>query len=210
MRKWHSFRFRFHWPENEHPKWWVDIFVLDTLIRDVISQYGNKTKLWRFHRRAARDKSGHQLTLLCYTEQENSAAINDFIRASKSLEALNNQGLLIEYLHREGGANIEDSSDTGWPPEIQKSWPYFILGVSKMLLELIDSIRKNIASNLNLHPPFEELTDIERLYKKVNETLTILWQEKGSHVYFHHINALFGYAPLLAQPRNLAGILASF
>jgi len=210
MNKWHNFRFRMHWPTNEHPKWWIDLFIVDSIIRETISSYRNKIELWRFHRRAARDQSGHQLTLLCYTTQEDSVSMNDVIQKTESFEILNKHGLLREYLHYEGGPNIEDSSDKNWPKEIQKSWPYFIAGVSEMLLELIDTIKKNVAENLSLNPPFKELTDIERVYFKVNKRLTILWQQEGSHAFFHHINALFGYVPLLAQPRNFAGILASF
>ena len=210
MNKWHNFRFRMQWPENENPKWWLDLFVVDSLFREVLSNYREKIALWRFHRRAARDNSGHQLTLICYMTKEDLVLINDVIQKSKTLEILNNNGLLREFSHKEGGPNIKDSSDGTWSIEIQRSWPYFICGVSDMLLEMIDTIRESVADNLNLHLPLEELNDIERLYIKVNERLTTLWQQEGSHAYFHHINALFGYAPLLAQPRNLAGILASF
>ncbi len=210
MNKWHNFRFRMQWPENENPKLWLDLFVVDTLIREVLSSHRKKIKLWRFHRRAARDNSGHQLSLICYLAQEDSVLINDDIQKSNTLEILKTNGFLREFLHQEDGSDIKDSSDGTWSIEIQKSWPYFIAGVSDMLLEMIDTIRKSVADNLSLHPPLDEAKDIERLYTKVNERLTTLWQHEGSHAYFHHINALFGYAPLLAQPRNLTAILTSF
>ena len=210
MRIWHNFRFRMQWPENENPKWWLDLFVMDSLFREILSKHRDKIGLWRFHRRAARDNSGHQLTLLCYMTKEDSVLINDFVQESKTFEILNNNGLLREFHNEEDGPNIEDSSDGNWSIEIQKSWPYFIAGVSDTLVEMIEIIRVSVADNLSINPPFEEPNDIERLYIKVNERLTALWQNEGSHAYFHHINALFGYAPLLAQPRNIAGILASF
>jgi len=210
MKIWHNFRFRMHWPDNENPKWWLDLFVVDSLFREILTNNREKIDLWRFHRRAARDNSGHQLTLLCYMTKENSKLINDVIQKSSTLRILNGNGNLREFLYEEGGNNIENSSDGNWPIEIQKSWPYFIDGVSEMLLEMIDVIRTAVAEGLDLHPPLEDPNDIERLYIKVNERLISLWQNEGSHAFFHHINALFGYAPLLAQPRNLAGILASF
>ena len=210
MKIWHNFRFRLHWPDNENPKWWLDLFVVDSLFREILSSHREKIDLWRFHRRAARDNSGHQLTLLCYMTKENSKLINDVIQKSSTLRILNDNGNLREFLYEEGGDNIENSSDGKWPIEIQKSWPYFIDGVSEMLLEMIDVIRTAVADGLGLHRPLEDPNDIERLYIKVNERLISLWQNEGSHAFFHHINALFGYAPLLAQPRDLAGILASF
>jgi len=210
MKMWHNFCFRLNWPDNENPKWWLDIFVMDSLFREILTNYRKEIDLWRFHRRAARDDSGHQLTLFCYMSKDNSKLINDFVRNSSTLRVLNNNGNLKQYLYEEGGNNIENSSDGNWSIEIRKSWPYFIDGVSEMLLEMINLIRTGVANGLGLNPPLEDRNDIERLYTKVNERLISLWQNEGSHAFFHHMNALFGYAPLLAQPRNLVGILASF
>lgn len=86
MRIWHNFRFRMQWPENENPKWWLDLFVMDSLFREILSKHRDKIGLWRFHRRAARDNSGHQLTLLCYMTKEDSVLINDFVQESKTFE----------------------------------------------------------------------------------------------------------------------------
>jgi hypothetical protein len=210
MKIWHKFYFRMNWPDNEKPKWWLDLFVVDSLFREILSSNRERIGLWRFHRRAIKDNSGHQLTLLCYMTKEDSKLINDVIQKSSTLKILIDNGQLREFSYEEGGKNIEDSSDGNWSIEIQKSWPYFIDGVSEMLLEMIDVIRMDVAEDLGLHPPLQDPSDIERLYIKVNERLISLWQNEGSHAFFHHINALFGYAPLLAQPRNLAGILASF
>lgn len=210
MKIWHNFRFRMNWPDNESPKWWLDLFIVDSLFREILSSNREKIYLWRFHRRAAKDNSGHQLTLLCYMTKEDSGLINDIIQKSSTLNILTDNGHLKEFLYEEGGKDIENSSDGNWSIEIQKSWPYFIDGVSKMLLDMIDLIRISVADSLGLHPPLQNPDDIERLYFKVNERLISLWQKEGSHAFFHHINALFGYVPLLAQPRNLAGILASF
>jgi hypothetical protein len=142
--------------------------------------------------------------------KEDSGLINDVIQKSSTLKILKDNGNLKEFLYKEGDKNIENSSDSNWSIEIQKSWPYFINGVSEMLLEMIGLIRISVADGLGIHPPFQDPNDIERLYIKVNERLISLWQNEGSHAFFHHINVLFGYVPLLAQPRNLVGILTSF
>jgi len=206
MKIWHKYYFRMNWPDNENPKWWLDLFVVDNLFREILSIHRDKIDLWRFHRRAKKDNAGHELTLYCYMTKEDSVLINDYIQKSRTLKILKNNEYLREYFYEENGKNIDDSSEKNWSFEIQKSWPYFIEGVSEMLLEMINVIRVPVAVSLGLHPPFEEPNDIERLYIKVNERLTILWQNEGSYAFFHHINALFGYVPLLAQPR----ILASF
>jgi hypothetical protein len=210
MKIWHSFRFRMNLPDNENPKWWLDLFVVDTLFRKILSSNREKINLWRFHRRAAKDNSGHQLTLLLYMNKEDSALIDDVIQKSSTLKILKDNKHLREFLYEEGGKNIENSSDGHWSIEIKKSWPYFINGVSEMLLEMTYLIRISVAESLGLHPPLQDPNDIERLYIKVNERLISLWQNEGGHAFLHHINALFGYVPLLAQPKNLAGILTSF
>lgn len=210
MEKWHKFCFRMNWPDNESPKWWLDLFVVDRLFREILSSNRERISLWRFHRRAGKDNSGHQLTLFCYMSEEDSKLINNVIQKSSTLKILKDKGYLRDFLYEEGGKDIENSSDGTWSIEIQKSWPYFIEGVSEMLLVIIDVIRISVADDLGFHTPLEDPNDIERLYTKVNERLISLWQSEGSHAFFHHINALFGYTPLLAQPRNLAGFLDSF
>jgi hypothetical protein len=37
----------------------------------------------------------------------------------------------------------------------------------------------------------------------VDERVTTLWRDHGQHVYLHHLNALFGYQPLVIRETNL-------
>jgi hypothetical protein len=37
----------------------------------------------------------------------------------------------------------------------------------------------------------------------VNDRVSALWRGHGQHVYLHHLNALFGYAPLVIRETNL-------
>lgn len=206
MNKWHNFRLRIITLENQPPRWWVDIFIIDTIVRDVISEIGSAVSLWRVHRRVARDEAGHQLTLWCYTTDSIAKTIDKLVKQHKSFNILQDNNLLRRYIHEQTGSKIEEASDGNWPKELQKSWPYYIKGVSEMLLDLIEQIRLQ-SNSIDTQADFAL---IESFYIDLNERLMLLWQQQGSHAFFHHINALFGYVPLVAKPRNISGILASF
>ena len=89
--------------------------------------------------------------------------------------------------------DIEDTSDKNWPVSIQKAWPYYIMGVSQMWLNLITQVADD---NLKSEP-HSSVKEIETFYSQVNETVTDLWQKQGRHAFMHHLNALFGYEPLI-------------
>ena len=40
-------------------------------------------------------------------------------------------------------------------------------------------------------------------YQEVNASVTGLWEKEGRHAYLHHLNALFGYRPLVVLERRL-------
>lgn len=211
MSRWQNFRFRIHTPENENPKWWTDIFIIDTIVRDILSANGDEITLWRVHRRSARDNTGHQLTFHCYMDDALVSSISDAITQSEAFDFLRNHQLLREYLHDQAQSeNIEDTSDGSWSVELRKSWPYYIHGVSLMLLDLIGQIKTRVASDIPSISSSTALAEVESFYVGLNGKLTVVWQQEGSHAFFHHINALFGYVPLIAQIRSLSGVLATF
>jgi len=76
-----------------------------------------------------------------------------------------------------------------------------------MLLNLIGALNKYIKPDIN---KTSNISEIEKFYIELEKRLTEIWQRHGSHAFFHHINAIFGYVPLLAKPRSFDGILASF
>jgi hypothetical protein len=92
---------------------------------------------------------------------------------------------------------IADTSDAAWPPEIQASWPWFIMGVSQTWLSLIKQVT---AEQPIQEPSPEALLDY---YASVNDRVTALWRDYGQHAYLHHLNALFGYEPLVIRETNL-------
>jgi len=204
MNKWWHFRFRINWPENQ--LWqWIDIFIFDTIVRQILMENRKKISLWRVHRRAKRDQEGHQFTFLCYSQDKTAQLINKKIISSSTLIKLKNAKLLEKYFWEEeereknNKTNIEDTSDKDWPIEIQRSWPFFIMGVSEMLLKLIEQIKENTQLP-DLSIP---INSIESYYIKLNDKLSNIWLNNGQHAFFHHINALFGYVPLLVKPRSV-------
>lgn len=200
MNHWHAFYFRMVTPPGEEPKWWVDIFLLDTLVRDVVSAERSALVLWRVHRRFGQDSAGHEFLLQCYTTDQAAQEIDDLLRQHTSRLLLQDNGILEDYHHEKRGAEIESISQPEWPVHLQKSWPYFIHGASQMLLNLTEQVRVEA----NPGGILTRLTEAESLYIRLNNELAHIWQQWGSHAFFHHINELFGYVPVIARPSILA------
>lgn len=211
MNKWYGFNFRIIRPENEKPRTWIDIFIIDKIIREVICKKKVDIQLWRIHRRWKNDGSGHEFTLDCFTKEQTANSIEKLIRESEPFKILQENSLLADDLNKvPNGKNIHDiavdESTRGWPMELKKSWPYYIQGCCEMLLYLIESLNNKIQNDVDK----KDISKIESFYTELNNRLNIIWQHHGSHAFFHHLNAIFGYAPLLAEPRSFDGILASF
>ncbi|MGB0712382.1 MAG: hypothetical protein ACPGUC_02370, partial [Gammaproteobacteria bacterium] len=55
---WWYAKFRFHWPEDQDtPDWLLDGMVAREVVAPILAAHGDDIRLWRFHRRAARDAS---------------------------------------------------------------------------------------------------------------------------------------------------------
>ena len=101
----------------------------------------------------------------------------------------------------EKGGLVEATSDPRWSPELQRSWPYFIMGASQTWLRLIDEYARQAPPAGEAQPVDETLA----LYEQVDRAVTRTWQQEGHHAFLHHLNALFGYAPIdvgEASPRR--------
>jgi hypothetical protein len=88
---------------------------------------------------------------------------------------------------------IGDTSDQNWSPEMQVAWPWFIMGVSQLWLELIREIGKQ--EGLPEEP--------KARYAAIEKTLNNLWREEGGHSLLHHLSAVFGYRELAVTQREL-------
>ena len=214
MNKWQNFNFKINWAENTQPKWWVDIYLVDLVVRTVVENFKKDITLWRIHRRALRDKSGHELALICFCEQSVANKIHNFIFTNKFLEVAVGFGLIDKFTWEEKSKNnklnINDLSDKAWPPALQKSWPYFICGTSEMFLELIEQVKITLALEKLDIEKLSSLYIAENYFSRLNNTLLSIWKIHGSHAYFHHLNSIFGYAPMIVQLNNIQPFIASF
>lgn len=192
---WWYARFEMDWDEEKPPDFSQNLIIAHEVVAPMLVRYSDEIVLWRFHRRAARDEAGHQFSFIFYAAPAAAQNIFNEIRASTLVEDLLNSGDLIELRlddpSRPQKASIAATSDSNWPETIQNSWPYFIMGVSLMWLDLLEQLVD--PGRISSLQGISERLDY---YKDANEELTDLWKQTGRHALFHHINAIYGYEPL--------------
>ena len=200
---WWSARFRMYWPPEEEPFWHTDLLIAHKIVAPVLLQYKDRIRIWRFHRRAVRDEAGHQFSFIFYASAETAYQVLDMLRANALLTEMAYSGRIIEEVYdnpdRIAKPRIKDTSDPSWPALIQKSWPYYIKGVSQMWLNLIT---ETVADMPAADDPLS-LDEYEEFYKEVNATITSLWENNGRHAFLHHLNALFGYEPVTFYEKRM-------
>ena len=189
------------WDPEQTPDWYLDALLADQVYAPALSDAGSAISLWRFHRRAADDETGHRFSLLAYTNAVSADILYRQIREASVLQWLESDGRItsvsMSKVERPELPSVARSSDPAWPAEIQASWPWFIMGVSQTWLSLI----REVAAEQPLAEPSP--TMLVDYYRGVDERVTALWRDYGQHVYLHHLNALFGYQLLIIQETNL-------
>jgi hypothetical protein len=193
---WWYMRFRLSWPEGAEPAWHRDLLLADQVIRPTLADNRDAIALWRFHRRAARDGAGHQFSFIFRSSPATAARIYAEIRRNPALVRLHRSGAVtsvaFDDLSKITRPRIADTSDTAWSPQMQAAWPAFIMGVSQLWLELIEQIGRD-----------EQLTrSLDARYRAIDTRVDDLWQREGSHALLHHLNALFGYRPVIVTTRG--------
>ncbi|HRF45313.1 MAG TPA: hypothetical protein PLD30_13915 [Candidatus Competibacteraceae bacterium] len=188
---WWYVRFRLAWPEEEEPLWWPDLLLADRVAGPVLDAEGEAIHLWRFHRRAARDDAGRQFSFIFRALPATARRVNARIAADPLLIHLQETGVVqkVSYddpsqLQRPG---IGDTSDKNWSPEMQMAWPYFILGVSRLWLELIRELERR----------GEWPEELLARYAAVEKALNEHWRDEGGHALLHHLSGVFGYRELV-------------
>ena len=198
---WWSIAFIMDWDREQEPDWHLDALLADQVSAPALADRRTHVGLWRFHRRAAYDGTGHQFSLLVYTDEQTADGLYGHVRENSVLRWLESDeridSVTLTRMRAPEPPSITDSSDVAWPPEIQASWPWYIMGVSQTWLSLIDQVKAET--------PFEDSSTSALLdyYRTVNDRVSALWRMHGQHVYLHHLNALFGYAPLVIRETNL-------
>jgi hypothetical protein len=193
---WWYARFQMEWPENEDPMWQTDLILAHNVLSPIIARHRRTIGLWRFHRRALRDQAGHQFTFIFYASPQVARQVFDQVKSDPFLDEMKAAGILkqdhyddMTFVTR---PHVEDTSDRRWSLPVQRSWPYYIMGVSEMWLHMI---QETVELNPSEVKP-QSLQDYLAFYRKVEESITKAWKREGSHAYLHHLNAIFGYEPL--------------
>ena len=191
---WWRCNFQIVWPDNEEINWGMDLLLAHAVVSPVLEKRGEDISYWRFHRRAARDNSGHQFSLLFYSTPDTASLVMSDIAESRLLQDAYDADLIKKVIFDDPAhplqPGIGDASDPHWSPALQRNWPSFIMGTSALWLGLIAEFMEDSP---------EELTDIHLLleqYREVDGKITQTWRTEGQHALLHHLNAVFGYQPL--------------
>ena len=204
-RAWWQLRFKLIWPEDEYPDFSTHLLIAEQLLLPAITAHEQRLALWRFHRRASRDAAGNQFSLIFYTDEATAAQINDEISMNPLTLWLIDNAMIEKtdfnkHTQHELGL-LEQTSDSEWPIEIQRSWPYFIMGASQSWLMLVQETSQEVGLEDTVSH-----SDLITHYQQVDQAVNAQWAEYGQHAYLHHLNAVFGYQPL----RIRGSIMRSF
>lgn len=179
------------------PNWYLGSLIADQIVAPVIKQQGDGIFLWRFHRRAGADATGHQFSFIFYSDQAKADEVVAQIQASPVLAQLHEAQLLHDVVYPNTDTInkplISDTADARWPEEIKSTWPLFIMGASQMWLMQLETI----ADAHEDAQPEMTLDEMLELYEDVQATMDEMWQEKARHAYFHHMNGLYAYEKVL-------------
>lgn len=200
---WHRVRFRIHMNPGETPKWSLDALVAHRIVAPALARERSAIVLWRFHRRAYADATGHSLSFITYAPRAHNAALCRALEADPLAADMIRDGLLdkveCEAFPASAERLVEGTSDSSWSPAVQRAWPYYIMGVSEMWLRLIDEHARQLAAT---SPPATTLGGTAAFYDSVNHALTQAWRVEGEHALLHHLNGLFGYEPIVITERR--------
>jgi hypothetical protein len=194
---WWAYRFKVFWPRGEEADLAVDLLLAHAVVEPVLREYESKIIYWRFHRRAASDATGHQFSFFFYADPATAAQVLRKIGDSKPLsEAL--AANLVERAvaddpTRPTRPRVEDLSDPSWSPMLQHNWPAFIMGVSALWLGLIDEAVAEVPADSG------EIRALMEHYRQADDRVSLIWYKEGQHAFLHHLNAIFGYKPMLIR-----------
>jgi len=195
--RWRAVRFQNGWPEGASAEWYIDALIAHRVVAPILERYRNQIPLWRFHRRAARDKAGHLFSFIFYTDSVSAQRVIDAVQNDSLVTEMLQAGSIVRVFADGNGQitkpGIGDTSDQNWSPIVRNTWPYFIMGVSKTWLEMIaaEADRRQLSA---------ESASIENLmaqYRNIDNKVRQAWQSEGHHAFLHHLNAVFGYAPVI-------------
>jgi hypothetical protein len=180
-------------PDGEAIRWHIGTLLAGEVIAPVFDTHYRDIRIWRIHRRAARDEAGHVFSFIFYATPAGAQRIYRTIAGNPVLSRLREDGQLtrvqfddVRILSRPG---IGDTSDANWLPLIQQTWPALIMGASRMWLDMVSVLAAQQPAEL----------DLEQRYLAVNKEIGRIWAEQGQHAMLHHLSAIYAYEPLLIR-----------
>lgn len=196
---WWQIAFGIARPDPDETQWHLDLLLAHQVIVPVLVAHESHLIAWRFHRRAVNDDTGHRFSFIFYAHRAIAEQVYAGVQKDPMLALLKQAGKVRTDSYADtatiGRPLISDTSDPSWSPEIQAAWPIYINGVSQMWLTLIDIHARRLAEGSQER----SLAQLEALYQRVNEQVSANWREEGGHALLHHLNAIFGYAPVLTR-----------
>ena len=200
---WQRIRFRIHRYGNEPPQWHIDALLAHRVAAPALQRERKSIVLWRFHRRAADDAAGHSFSFLTYASREVNDALCRALQEDSLVEEMKRAGHIDEVECEGFPADkerlVEATSDIRWSLSLQRTWPYYIMGVSEMWLRLIDERARQLADS----SPSHTLEQTAAIYETINRTVTLAWRKEGEHAFLHHLGALFGYEEIEITEKKL-------
>ncbi len=191
---WRPIRFSIPWNGGEMPHWERDAFIAGALVEPVLLRYQEKILLWRFHRRAARDATGHQFSWILYAPDpvivEIFETLQSQVLTQHALQSEIIKGVRLDPAPEQARSSLAGMSDKAWPQDLQQAWPAFAMGSSLSWLSLLMLNADNTGAS-----GAETLEHSLALWSNAHSKLLKVWQSKASHAYLHHLNAIFGYEP---------------
>lgn len=200
--RWWSVRYRFFTQESGQPEWHFDTLIAHQIIKPIIATEQNNLLLWRVHRRYMPDEAGHQFSFKFYSSRQVASRIFSILKPNILIKMLKKEkivrGVLFDDLRKKELTEIGALSDKkNWPEIIQDTWPYYIDGVSRCWLKLVETIAAEKGE-----VPEQNTKDLLGYYQEVDDATAGLWQNYGGHAYLHHLHAVFGWVPVLVNPRQ--------
>ncbi len=201
VNAWWYASFKLNWPQDqEDPAMDTDLLIAHGVISPVLDRYKKEIVLWRFHRRAARDEAGHRFSFIFYTTAANARKIYKAIESNAVLGQLKAEGVIervtLDDTHVIARPGIEETSDPHWSTPLQKAWPFFIMGVSQTWLDLISQYAEDGRKKPG------SITEMRAFYREIAQEVEATWNKEGGHAFLHHLNALFGYGPVMLRGKT--------
>jgi hypothetical protein len=83
---WWACRFKISWDSDVQVDWAVDLLLAHAVVKPVLKEHAKNLFRWRFHRRAVRDKVGHQFSFLFYADSGVASKVMEEIKQSDILQ----------------------------------------------------------------------------------------------------------------------------